>query len=40
MGRWNGGRRVEGGSFHPKIPMKWAIFEEGGRMKAGCGIEQ
>jgi hypothetical protein len=25
----------EGGkdSFHPKIPMKWAIFEDGGRME-------
>jgi hypothetical protein len=25
---------VEGGSFHQKIPMKWAIFEGGGRMEA------
>jgi hypothetical protein len=31
---WKGGRRVEGGSFHPKIPMKWAIFEAGGRLEA------
>jgi hypothetical protein len=28
------GMEVEGrDSFHPKIPMKWAIFEAGGRME-------
>jgi hypothetical protein len=31
---WKGGRRVEGGSFHPKIPMKRAIFASGGRVEA------
>jgi hypothetical protein len=30
---------VEGrDSFHQKIPMKWAIFEEGGRMEGDFAI--
>jgi hypothetical protein len=32
------GVEVEGrDSFHQKIPMKWAIFEEGGRMEEEFG---
>jgi hypothetical protein len=30
-----GWKEVEGDSFHPKTPMKWAIFESGGGMEAG-----
>jgi hypothetical protein len=32
-----GWEEVEGDSFHQKIPMKWAIFELGGRTEAGIG---
>jgi hypothetical protein len=32
--RWKGGRRVEGGSFHPQMPMNKGLFGMSGGMEA------